>query len=133
MRHLYYIALSLLLLTPLKSSAGEKIAPAEGLVIEKPTHNFGTHERRSKDLTHTFTFTNKGERPLILLRCNTSCSCIKVEYPRHPIAPGKGGEIKVTYEIRKRESGVFAKVIELYANDKEGAHLITIQGNSTER
>lgn len=46
---------------------------------------------------HTFKFENTGKVPLIISDAHSTCGCTVPDWPRSPIAPGDGGEIKVTF------------------------------------
>ncbi|MDR2894666.1 MAG: DUF1573 domain-containing protein [Alistipes sp.] len=83
-------------------------------------------------IEHRFAFTNDGTAPLVVTRTLTSCSCVKVEYPKRPIPPGGSGEIVVVYEVNKKESGVFYKVIEIYSNAPERRTNLIVKGNAIE-
>ena len=47
--------------------------------------------------TATFTVTNIGKEPLIIEQANPTCGCTISDYTKSPIAPGKTGYIKATY------------------------------------
>ncbi|MDF3078527.1 MAG: hypothetical protein K0S09_2416 [Sphingobacteriaceae bacterium] len=59
-------------------------------------YNFGTINEGEK-VTHEYAFTNTGKNPLIISQALASCGCTVPEYPKQPIAPGKGGVIKVVF------------------------------------
>jgi len=49
-------------------------------------------------ITHTFSFTNTGEAPLLIATVDGSCGCtVPRSYPTGKIMPGEGGEIEVEY------------------------------------
>ena len=77
-------------------------------------------------------FVNDGSSPLVILSVTTSCSCLKADYSRKPVAAGERGVIKIIYEARKMELGVFHRVIQVRSNSTDGVNLITVQGNSLE-
>ena len=45
----------------------------------------------------TFVVTNVGTEPLIIEQANPTCGCTISDYTKSPIAPGKTGTIKATY------------------------------------
>jgi hypothetical protein len=47
--------------------------------------------------TATFVVTNIGTAPLIIEQANPTCGCTVSDYTKAPIAPGKTGYIKATY------------------------------------
>lgn len=100
------------------------------LKLESAYHNFGDIPRKGGDLSWEFEYTNDGTAPLVLLRTQTTCSCLKVNHPKRPLAPGQTAKIRVIYEPHKNEPGTFSKVIQLYSNSTGGRELITVCGNS---
>ena len=55
-----------------------------------------------------------------------SCGCTTPEWPRHPIKPGKTGEIKVTYDAQ--HTGRFIKTIRVEGNVAGGYITLSIKG-----
>lgn len=64
--------------------------------FESETVNFGKL-KQGVPATGTFTFTNVGKTPLIIEQANPTCGCTMSDYTKEPIAPGKSGYIKATY------------------------------------
>lgn len=60
-------------------------------------YDFGNVKEKGGPVSHEFTFTNTGDGNLIIVDATATCGCTKPEYPKNPIAPGKKGKIKVTY------------------------------------
>lgn len=59
--------------------------------------DFGNVKEKGGPVSHEFTFTNSGDGNLLIMDATATCGCTKPEYPKSPIAPGKKGKIKVTY------------------------------------
>lgn len=59
--------------------------------------DFGNVKEKGGPVSHEFTFTNTGDGNLIIIDATATCGCTKPTYPKNPIAPGKRGKIKVTY------------------------------------
>ncbi len=95
-------------------------------------HDFGEIPHKSKKVECRFEFTNDGTAPLVITKTLTSCTCVKVEYDKKPVAPGGKGVIVVSYEVNKKESGVFYKVIEVYSNSVDKRNNLVIKGNAIE-
>lgn len=95
-------------------------------------YDFGKVPHKSSEVKCTFAFTNTGTAPLVIIKSVTSCSCTKVTTPKKPIMPGQKGELTVIYEPNKKESGVFYKAIDIYANTPEKRHTIVVKGNAVE-
>lgn len=102
------------------------------LKLDTSTVDFGDVQRRGDDLVREVGFVNDGSSPLVILSVTTSCSCLKAHYSRKPVAPGERGVIKIIYEARKMELGVFHRVMQVRSNSADGVNLITVQGNSLE-
>ena len=58
-----------------------------------------------------FTFTNTGDKPVMILDAEASCGCTKLTFKREPVAPGKTGTISTVYVSEDGESGIFNKSI----------------------
>lgn len=67
--------------------------------FEKTEHDFGT-VLQGEVVSCSFRFTNTGSAPLLLSEVTSSCGCTVVDYPHEPIAPGKTGAIKATYDSK---------------------------------
>jgi hypothetical protein len=102
------------------------------MAFENTEYDFGNIPHKSPKVEHRFAFTNDGTAPLVITKALTSCSCVKVEYSKKPIPPGGRGEIIVVYEVNKKESGVFYKVIEIYSNSAERRNNLIVKGNAVE-
>jgi len=80
-------------------------------------HNFGKI-KHNVPATYTFKFINKSNKPLIIENAVAGCGCTTPEYPKQPIAQGKEGTIKVTYNAATM--GVFTKDVTVkFVNDKQ--------------
>ena len=53
--------------------------------------------KQNVPVTATFIVTNISKEPLIIDQANPSCGCTVSDYTKAPIAPGKTGYIKATY------------------------------------
>lgn len=72
-------------------------------------------------LNINFHFTNTGTEMLIIKEVAASCGCTIPEKPEEPIAPGKAGIIKATFDSKNRE-GMNHKVLSVYANTRQTKH-----------
>ena len=112
------------------SAAGDGQTDGAHLAFEDATYDFGDVPRKGGDLVHEFRFTNDGTEPLVLLRVIISCSCLKADFSKRPVAPGDSGVVRITYQPHKSEPGAFNKVIQIYSNSVDGRDVVTVQGNS---
>ena len=85
-------------------------------VFDTTIHNFGVIKEEKGPVSCDFKITNEGDEPLIIIYARASCGCTKPDYPRKPIAPGKSGIIKVTYNPRNRPGG-FSKMVRVKTTD----------------
>lgn len=91
----------------------------------KVSHDFGSVEK-GQPVTAEFSFENEGSEPLVITEVKTSCGCTVGEYPKDPIAPGKTGIIKATYNAAK--PGAFTKTVKVFTNDSTEPLLLTLRG-----
>ena len=97
-------------------------------VVGDVTHDFGDIKESDGSVSHIFTVLNNGELPLVISRVIASCGCTTPEWTKEPIAPGKTGDVKVTYDTAGRP-GSFTKTISVYSNGKTGNYVLTIKGD----
>ena len=84
--------------------------------FDKLTSNFGTFSESTPVQKCTFTFTNKGDKPLIINQAVASCGCTVPTYTKTPIKPGEKGTISVTYNGKGKFPGHFKKTITIRTN-----------------
>ncbi|MCD7976438.1 MAG: DUF1573 domain-containing protein [Tannerellaceae bacterium] len=96
--------------------------------VQETTHDFGEIMEGNGTVSHTFTVENTGDMPLVITRVVASCGCTTPEWTKEPIAPGKTGNIAVTFDPKGRP-GPFSKTISVYSNGKSGSYILTIRGD----
>ncbi len=89
-------------------------------------HNFA-NIHQGESVTHDFTFVNNGKTPLIINNASGSCGCTVPVYPHDPVAPGKSGVIKVTFNSAGK-AGHQEKSVTLVTNTVRGVHKLYIKG-----
>ena len=97
------------------------------MVFASETIDYGTIAYNSNG-KREFTFTNNGNKPLIITNAQGSCGCTVPSYPREPIAPGAKGVIGVNYDT-SRAGQAFTKTITLTTNAVVPTKVLTIKGN----
>lgn len=80
-------------------SASQSSGKEAAITFDKVEHDFGTI-LQGEVVSYSFHFTNSGNAPLLISNVNTSCGCTVGDFPRDPIAPGKDGVIKATYDSK---------------------------------
>jgi len=124
MKKMALLIMSLLLLTfcvIAQNKAKENLAPSylpkvtTGAEIEfdKIVFDYGTLNVGDVQ-TGIFTFTNIGNKPLVLFDVVVSCDCTEVEWQKEPIMPGKKGAIKAVYTAKT--TGLISKQITVQSN-----------------
>jgi hypothetical protein len=94
--------------------------------FENDDFDFGTIAQGQK-VSYTFKFTNTGKSDLAIMSVVPTCGCtVPSDWPKHPIKPGKGGEIKVEYD--GSGNGVVKKLITVNANTKPSYNKLHIKG-----
>ena len=124
MKRLLFV-FTLIVLTANLASAQEK--EAIFVVDGDSIHDFGTIKEADGPVTHIFTIKNAGQKPLVITNVNPSCGCTTPDWTKEPIAPGKKGEIKITYDPTGRPAP-FTKTISVYSNGKTGTYILSIKG-----
>jgi hypothetical protein len=76
--------------------------------------------------TATFIVKNIGKEPLIIEQANPTCGCTIGDYTKAPIAPGKEGWIKATYNAKN--VGAFDKHLTVKFAGVSETKTITIKG-----
>lgn len=123
MKQIIFIFMAILLATGMASAQQKAVISAE-----QTSYDFGTIKEADGKVSHTFQIKNQGDKPLVITRVIASCGCTTPEWTKEPIAPGKTGDIKVTYDPAGRP-GPFTKTISVYSNGKTGSFVLTIRGD----
>lgn len=122
-----------LLFTTLMLIAGINMVFAQAKIqFDKSEYNFGSFPETSPVQKCSFTFTNSGDKPLVINQAIASCGCTVPSYPKAPIKPGQKGTIEVTYNGKTKFTGHFKKAITIYTNGVPETTRIYIEGTMTE-
>lgn len=93
--------------------------------FNETTHDFGTLEQGAPAKV-TFTFTNTSDAPVTLSNVKASCGCTTPKWTREEVAPGKTGEINVSYNSNR--VGPFNKSVRVNYNDRTDPVMVYIKG-----
>ena len=107
-------------------SASETSDKQAVIQFDKEEHDFGSL-LQGEVVTYSFHFTNTGSMPLIISGVTTSCGCTVGEYPHEPIAPGKSGIIKATYDS-KGHHGFQSRTLTVMSNTNPAKTTLRIKG-----
>lgn len=83
--------------------------------------------KNDRPAAHDFEFTNDGDGNLVIVDATAECGCTRPEYPEKPIAPGKKGKLKVTYNPVGRP-GSFEKTVTVKTNGNPRKTRLKIRG-----
>ena len=99
--------------------------------FENDVHDFGTIQDGDK-VTHTFTFTNTGDEPLVISNARGSCGCTVPEWERNPVMPGQTGSLTVEYDSNNKGAvggKIDTKFVTVTANTVPATHRLTVRAN----
>ncbi|MCD8317947.1 MAG: DUF1573 domain-containing protein, partial [Paraprevotella sp.] len=106
----------------------DKEAKAASIVFDETTLELGTFTEDNPVVSCTFTFTNKGDAPLVIHQAIASCGCTVPTYTTLPVPPGEKGKIEVTYNGNGKLPGRFKKSITVRTNAREPMVRLYITG-----
>jgi hypothetical protein len=95
------------------------------IVFKEVKHGFGK-VKLNVPATYTFAYTNNSTKPVVIEFANAECGCTKPVYSLAPIAAGKTGTIKVTYN--SAALGVFKKNVDVKFAHSTQPYTLTIEG-----
>lgn len=125
-KHIIVLLLAVLLTLPVmakkKKDGGNPL-----IKFTEQTYNFGNVKEQGGPVSHEFEFFNTGNVNLVILDATAQCGCTRPEYPKNPVAPGKKGKVKITYNPVGRP-GSFRKTVTLKTNAKPRKVTLVIEG-----
>lgn len=124
MKKILFLIMAFTLMLPCAVDAKKKQAQIR---FDESTFNFGTVAEHGGPVSHSFRFTNTGDANLVIVDAKADCGCTEPKYPAKPIAPGKTGTIKVTFNPIYRP-GAFTKVITIRTNAAQKKVRLKITG-----
>ncbi len=107
--------------------AQKKVADVAKLNIQ--TFNFGK-VKQNVPATATFVVTNIGKENLLIETATPTCGCTISDYTKSPIAPGKTGTIKATFDAKN--IGAIHKTLTLKFAGVDEAQSINLAGEVLE-
>ncbi|AHM60731.1 hypothetical protein D770_12375 [Flammeovirgaceae bacterium 311] len=113
-------------LTEQNAASTAPTGPVAKIEYKETEHDFGTI-KDGEIVTHTFTFKNTGDVPLIIQNASASCGCTVPKKPEQPIAPGATGEIQVRFDSSNKP-GIQNKTVTVTANTDPAVTRLAIKG-----
>lgn len=125
MKKILMICLGLLLATGV-ALAKKNQGGTGSIKFAETVWDFGTI-KNDRAATHEFEFVNDGDGNLVILDASAECGCTRPEWPDKPIAPGKKGKVKVSYNPIGRP-GSFEKTVTVKTNGNPKKVRLKIRG-----
>jgi len=92
--------------------------------FDETEFDFGTIAKGTQ-VEHTFTFTNTGKAPLVIVDAKSTCGCTVPVYSDEPVAPGEKGSLLVKYN--GSGTNAVTKVVTIKANTEAGKESVRIK------
>ncbi len=103
------------------------------IAFDSTVVNLGEVDVADEGRTCVFQFRNMGNAPLVLTYVHASCGCMRLTYPRHPIAPGDSGRISVVLSPAALPRGDFKRGVLVRSNAVNGKAVLNVVGKIIER
>lgn len=94
--------------------------------FEQTEYDFGSVDEGA-EVVNIFRFTNTGKVPLLITDARSTCGCTVPTWPKEPVAPGKGGEIKVVFNTFNK-GGQQKKEVTITANTYPSQTKVALKG-----
>ena len=75
----------------------------------------------------SFSFTNKGNQPLVINNAKAECSCTEVVWPKEPVLPDQSKNIEVIFNTSPAH-GRQDRTIEVFSNDAVSPKKLRFKG-----
>lgn len=96
------------------------------ITFKTDNHDFGT-VKYGADISYEYEFTNTGREPLIIGDVQKQCGCTTPEFSKEPVAPGKTGKVKVSFDTKR--VGSYTKNVTVISNAKTASKVLTFTIN----
>lgn len=126
MKRLMILAVAIFTVATLAIAKKKSPDGVSSLKFTETVWDFGTI-KNDRPATHEFEFINEGDGNLVILDATAECGCTRPEWPDKPIAPGKKGKVKVTYNPVGRP-GSFEKTVTVRTNGSPKKARVKIRG-----
>ena len=91
--------------------------------FEETTFDFGEIEEGTY-AKHVFTFTNIGDKPLLLKEVKPACGCTASDWTREPVMPGETGNVTAVFNSHGYGGRTFHKSVTVTTNMNENGQVI---------
>ncbi|MDE5653215.1 MAG: DUF1573 domain-containing protein [Muribaculaceae bacterium] len=101
------------------------------IAFAEKVYDFGKIKEKGGLVSHEFQFVNAGDGNLVILKATAECGCTRPSYSDAPVAPGKSGKLKVSYNPAGRP-GSFEKVVTVTTTGNPRKVRLKIRGTVTD-
>lgn len=126
MKRILIICTAILLAAGVASAKKKNAEGIPQISFTETVWDFGTIPN-DRPAVHNFEFTNDGTGNLVIIDATAECGCTRPEIPEKPVAPGKKGKIKVSYNPIGRP-GSFEKTVTVKTNGSPKKTRLKIRG-----
>ena len=118
----------LFLLTYILSAAALWVQAQPKITFDTPEKDLGYILWRNP-ATVTYSFTNTGDKPLVISNVTTSCGCIEAKWTEDPVPAGGKGEVTAVFDAEA--IGHFYKEVGVYCNAAPAPIYLQFNGEVT--
>jgi len=111
--------------TPVQNNGSVKMAVAGGIVWKAESIDVGQIPQGTPK-TIEYEFKNNTDKAVLITNVKPACGCTAADYTKEPIAPGKTGYVKATYNAAS--AGIFTKSVTVTTNAEETPKTLTFNG-----
>lgn len=104
----------------------------EQLIFREKVYDFGNIEESRGAADHEFIFTNNSGRPVKILSVHASCGCTTPGWSQSPVAQGKTGFIKASFDPKGRP-GYFNKSLTITTDLDANPIILEIKGQVVDK
>lgn len=105
---------------------------AEPLFFKEKIHDFGEVLEHQGNADYEFVFTNNSGLPVRIISVQASCGCTTPAWTKEPVAPGKTGFIKASFDPKGRP-GYFNKSLTITTDLSANPVVLQIKGTVVDR
>jgi hypothetical protein len=127
MRKAIFLMAMVLVVFSAKAQEAKEEVKGPVITFKESSKDFGDITQGDK-VEHVFKLENTGKAPLVISNVAATCGCTVPSWPKEPIAPGKTGEIKVTFNSAGK-MGKQNSVVRIYSNASEPIEKVSMISN----
>lgn len=111
---------------PLTANGDTDTSNVAKIIFEEVMFNFDTITE-GQIIDHTFNFTNKGKKPLLISEAQSTCGCTIAKYTKGILEPGDKGLVEISFDSNGK-TGFQDKPVSIYANTLPQKTVVRLQG-----